>query len=41
MSPEAARLSGHVLAADLEGMRRAAILLHARGAKAVLIKGGM
>jgi len=37
---EAARLSGHVLAADLEGMRRAAILLHARGAKAVLIKGG-
>ena len=38
---EAARLSGHVIAADLEGMRRAAVLLHARGAKAVLIKGGM
>lgn len=37
---EAARLSGHVIAADQEGMRRAAILLHARGAKAVLIKGG-
>ena len=37
---EAARLSGHVIAADLEGMRRAAALLHARGAKAVLIKGG-
>jgi hydroxymethylpyrimidine kinase/phosphomethylpyrimidine kinase len=38
--PEAARLSGHVIAADLEGMRRAAKLLHTRGAKAVLIKGG-
>jgi len=38
--PEAARLSGHVLAADPEGMRRAASLLHARGAKAVLITGG-
>ena len=37
---EAARLSGHVIAADLEGMRRAAMLLQARGAKAVLIKGG-
>jgi hydroxymethylpyrimidine/phosphomethylpyrimidine kinase len=37
---EAARLSGHVIAADLEGMRRTAKLLHARGAKAVLIKGG-
>lgn len=37
---EAARLSGHVIAADPEGMRRAAGLLHARGAKAVLIKGG-
>ena len=37
---EAARLSGHVLAPDLEGMRRAAMLLQARGAKAVLIKGG-
>ena len=37
---EAARLSGHVIAADPEGMRRAAMLLHARGAKAVLIKGG-
>lgn len=37
---EAARLSGHVIAADQEGMRRAAGLLHARGAKAVLVKGG-
>jgi hydroxymethylpyrimidine kinase/phosphomethylpyrimidine kinase len=37
---EAARLSGHVIAQDLEGMRRAAMLLAARGAKAVLIKGG-
>ncbi|HUZ91770.1 MAG TPA: bifunctional hydroxymethylpyrimidine kinase/phosphomethylpyrimidine kinase [Methylocella sp.] len=37
---EAARLSGHVIAADQEGMRRAAMLLAARGAKAVLIKGG-
>ncbi len=37
---EAARLSGHVLAADPAGMRRAAGLLHARGAKAVLVKGG-
>jgi hydroxymethylpyrimidine/phosphomethylpyrimidine kinase len=37
---EAARLSGHVLAADQEGMRRGAALLHARGAKAVLVKGG-
>jgi hydroxymethylpyrimidine/phosphomethylpyrimidine kinase len=37
---EAARLSGHVIAADPEGMRRAAMLLAARGAKAVLIKGG-
>ncbi|HUI22480.1 MAG TPA: bifunctional hydroxymethylpyrimidine kinase/phosphomethylpyrimidine kinase [Methylocella sp.] len=37
---EAARLSSHVIAADLEGMRRAAMLLAARGAKAVLIKGG-
>ena len=37
---EAARLSGHAIAADLEGMRRAAKLFHARGAKAVLIKGG-
>ena len=37
---EAARLSGHVLAPDLEGMRRAAMLLQARGAKAILIKGG-
>jgi hydroxymethylpyrimidine/phosphomethylpyrimidine kinase len=37
---EAARLSGHVIAPDLEGMRRAAMLLHARGAKAVLITGG-
>ncbi len=37
---EAARLSGHVIAADHAGMRRAAALLHARGAKAVLVKGG-
>ena len=37
---EAARLSGQAIAADLEGMRRAAKLFHARGAKAVLIKGG-
>jgi hydroxymethylpyrimidine/phosphomethylpyrimidine kinase len=37
---EAARLSGHVIAQDLEGMRRAAMLLHARGAKAVLVTGG-
>jgi hydroxymethylpyrimidine/phosphomethylpyrimidine kinase len=37
---EAARLSGHVIAADQAGMRRAAGLLHARGAKAVLVKGG-
>lgn len=37
---EAARLSGHVIAPDREGMRRAAMLLHARGAKAVLITGG-
>ncbi|MBO0732865.1 MAG: bifunctional hydroxymethylpyrimidine kinase/phosphomethylpyrimidine kinase [Methylocapsa sp.] len=38
--PEAARLSGHVIAPDAEGMRRAASLLHGRGAKAVLITGG-
>ncbi|WOJ90838.1 bifunctional hydroxymethylpyrimidine kinase/phosphomethylpyrimidine kinase [Methylocapsa polymorpha] len=37
---EASRLSGHVIAADQAGMRRAAALLHARGAKAVLLKGG-
>ncbi|HXW70359.1 MAG TPA: bifunctional hydroxymethylpyrimidine kinase/phosphomethylpyrimidine kinase [Methylocella sp.] len=37
---EAARLSGHVIAADPEGRRRAAMLLAARGARAVLIKGG-
>jgi hydroxymethylpyrimidine/phosphomethylpyrimidine kinase len=37
---EASRLSGHVIAADPAGMRRAAALLHARGAKAVLVKGG-
>ncbi|MGQ0445803.1 MAG: bifunctional hydroxymethylpyrimidine kinase/phosphomethylpyrimidine kinase [Beijerinckiaceae bacterium] len=38
--PEAARLSNHALSEDHEGMRRAASLLHARGAKAVLVKGG-
>jgi hydroxymethylpyrimidine kinase/phosphomethylpyrimidine kinase len=37
---EAARLSGQVVAGDLEGMRRAARALHGRGAKAVLVKGG-
>lgn len=37
---EAERLSGQPAATDLEGMRRAAKHLHARGAKAVLIKGG-
>lgn len=37
---EASRLSGHVIAADQAGMRRSAALLHARGAKAVLVKGG-
>jgi hydroxymethylpyrimidine/phosphomethylpyrimidine kinase len=37
---EAARLSDHAISADREGMRRAAALLHARGAKAVLVKGG-
>ncbi|WP_026607477.1 bifunctional hydroxymethylpyrimidine kinase/phosphomethylpyrimidine kinase [Methylocapsa acidiphila] len=37
---EASRLSGHVIAADHAGMRRAAGLLHARGARAVLLKGG-
>jgi hydroxymethylpyrimidine/phosphomethylpyrimidine kinase len=37
---EAARLSKHAISADREGMRRAAALLHARGAKAVLVKGG-
>ncbi len=37
---EAARLSGQVVAGDLEGMRRAAIALHGQGAKAVLVKGG-
>jgi hydroxymethylpyrimidine/phosphomethylpyrimidine kinase len=37
---EAARLSGQVVAEDLEGMRRAATALHGRGAKAVLVKGG-
>ncbi|MGH6841339.1 MAG: bifunctional hydroxymethylpyrimidine kinase/phosphomethylpyrimidine kinase [Methylocella sp.] len=38
--PEAAGLSDHAISADQEGMRRAASLLHARGAKAVLVKGG-
>lgn len=38
--PEAARLCGHGIAADQDGMRRAALLLQARGAKAVLVKGG-
>lgn len=37
---EAAALSGHALAPDREGIRRAAELLHTRGAKAVLITGG-
>ena len=37
---EAARLSHHAIPADSEGMRHAAALLHARGAKAVLVKGG-
>jgi hydroxymethylpyrimidine/phosphomethylpyrimidine kinase len=37
---EAARLSNHTIPADRDGMRRAAALLHARGAKAVLVKGG-
>ena len=37
---EAARLSNHAISADREGMRRAGALLHARGAKAVLVKGG-
>jgi hydroxymethylpyrimidine/phosphomethylpyrimidine kinase len=37
---EAARLSNHAVSADREGMRRAAALLHARGANAVLVKGG-
>jgi hydroxymethylpyrimidine/phosphomethylpyrimidine kinase len=37
---EAARLSNHAIPADREGMHRAAALLHARGAKAVLVKGG-
>lgn len=37
---EAERLSGQSVATNLEGMRRAAKLLHARGAKAVLVKGG-
>jgi hydroxymethylpyrimidine/phosphomethylpyrimidine kinase len=37
---EAARLSNHAIPADRESTRRAAALLHARGAKAVLVKGG-
>ena len=37
---EAARLSHHTIPADSEGLRHAAALLHARGAKAVLVKGG-
>src|SRR5205807_2232968 len=37
---EAGSLSKHAISADHEGMRRAAALLHARGAKAVLVKGG-
>ena len=37
---EAASLSNHAISPDREGMRRAAALLHARGAKAVLVKGG-
>ncbi|MDQ6702511.1 MAG: bifunctional hydroxymethylpyrimidine kinase/phosphomethylpyrimidine kinase [Pseudomonadota bacterium] len=37
---EAACLSNNAIAADRKGMRRAAALLHARGAKAVLVKGG-
>ena len=37
---EAARLSNHAISTDHDGMRRAAALLHGRGAKAVLVKGG-
>jgi hydroxymethylpyrimidine/phosphomethylpyrimidine kinase len=37
---EASGLSGQVITADDEGMRRAAKLLHKLGAKAVLVKGG-
>jgi len=37
---EVALLSNHAISADREGMRRAAALLQARGAKAVLVKGG-
>ncbi|MDQ6703519.1 MAG: bifunctional hydroxymethylpyrimidine kinase/phosphomethylpyrimidine kinase [Pseudomonadota bacterium] len=37
---EAACLSNHAIPADREGMRRSAVLLYARGAKAVLVKGG-
>ncbi len=37
---EAERLSGKAVAPNRDGMRHAARLLHARGAKAVLVKGG-
>ncbi|MCI0735901.1 MAG: bifunctional hydroxymethylpyrimidine kinase/phosphomethylpyrimidine kinase [Beijerinckiaceae bacterium] len=37
---EAARLSGHAIAPNRDGLRHAARLLHARGARAVLVKGG-
>src|SRR5262245_4580247 len=37
---EAERLSGKTVAPNRDGMRHAARLVHARGAKAVLIKGG-
>ena len=37
---EAARLSNQAIPADPKGMRHAAALLHARGANAVLVKGG-
>ncbi|MGH6837108.1 MAG: bifunctional hydroxymethylpyrimidine kinase/phosphomethylpyrimidine kinase [Methylocella sp.] len=37
---EAACLSNHAIREEREGMRRAAARLHARGAKAVLVKGG-
>src|ERR1700738_3380629 len=38
--PKPPRLSNHAIPADREYARRAAALLHARGAKAVLVKGG-
>ncbi len=38
--PEAARLAGHPIAQDEDGMRATAAALRGRGARAVLIKGG-